>query len=104
MIAVNGYREPMTTDLENPPLCEAMCGLEIQVEGGRVAGHRRPMIKVIEKFGIGAVTAYTGVCPSTSLAPRTRVRIGCTVTDHTAARGNMVPPCHCPSTLIIGRR
>jgi anaerobic selenocysteine-containing dehydrogenase len=95
------------------PLCEAMCGLEIQVKNGRVAhirgnpddvwshGHicpkgvslgsvhedpdriRRPMIKidgqwrevswdaafhrctellapVIEKYGIGAVTAYTG--------------------------------------------
>ena len=95
------------------PLCEAMCGLEIQVDSGRVAGIRanrddawsrghicpkgaslgalhsdpdrirRPMIKVdgewlegswdaafrrctellapvIEKYGIGAVTAYTG--------------------------------------------
>ncbi|MGB9307419.1 MAG: molybdopterin-dependent oxidoreductase [Mycobacterium sp.] len=113
------------------PLCEAMCGLEIRVEDGRVAsirgnrddvwsrGHlcpkgvslgavhhdpdriRRPMIKVdgrwqevswdrafrrcselltpvIEKYGIGAVTAYTGnpLAHSFSLARYAGVLMG----------------------------
>jgi anaerobic selenocysteine-containing dehydrogenase len=113
------------------PLCEAMCGLEIQVDGGRVAsirgnkddtwsrGHicpkgatlgsvhedpdriRRPMIKVdgqwqevswdaafrrctellapvIEKYGIGAVTCYTGnpLAHSFSLGRYTGVLLG----------------------------
>jgi anaerobic selenocysteine-containing dehydrogenase len=113
------------------PLCEAMCGLEIQVEGGRVAsirgnrddtwsrGHlcpkgaslgslhedpdriRHPMIKVdgkwrevswdaafrrctellapvIAKYGIGAVTAYTGnpLAHSFSLGRYTAVLLG----------------------------
>ncbi len=113
------------------PLCEAMCGLEIQVEGGRVAairgnrddtwsrGHicpkgatlgslhedpdriRRPMIKVdgqwqevswdaafrrctellapvIDKYGIGAVTCYTGnpLAHSFSLGRYTGVLLG----------------------------
>jgi anaerobic selenocysteine-containing dehydrogenase len=113
------------------PLCEAMCGLEIQVEDGRVAGIRgnrddtwsrghlcpkgaalgalhedpdrirRPMIKVdgqwqevswdaafrrctellapvIEKYGIGAVTAYTGnpLAHSFSLGRYTGVLLG----------------------------
>jgi anaerobic selenocysteine-containing dehydrogenase len=117
--------------LRTCPLCEAMCGLEIQVEGGRVAsirgnrddvwsrGHlcpkgvslgavhhdpdriRRPMIKVdgswqevswdrafrrcselltpvIEKYGIGAVTAYTGnpLAHSFSLARYAGVLMG----------------------------
>jgi len=113
------------------PLCEAMCGLEIHVEDGRVAsirgnrddtwshGHicpkgatlgavhddpdriRRPMIKVdgqwqevswdaafrrctellapvIEKYGIGAVTCYTGnpLAHSFSLGRYTGVLLG----------------------------
>jgi anaerobic selenocysteine-containing dehydrogenase len=113
------------------PLCEAMCGLEIQVDGGRVAGIRgnrddtwsrghicpkgatlgalhedpdrirRPMIKVdgqwhevswdaafrrctellapvIEKYGIGAVTCYTGnpLAHSFSLGRYTGVLLG----------------------------
>ncbi len=113
------------------PLCEAMCGLEIQVEGGRVAairgnkddtwshGHicpkgatlgavhedpdriRRPLVKVdgqwqevswdaafrrctellapvIEKYGIGAVTCYTGnpLAHSFSLGRYTGVLLG----------------------------
>jgi len=113
------------------PLCEAMCGLEIQVHNGRVAsirgnrddtwsrGHicpkgatlgavhedpdriRRPMIKVdgrwqevswdtafrrctelltpvIEKYGIGAVTCYTGnpLAHSFSLGRYTGVLLG----------------------------
>jgi len=113
------------------PLCEAMCGLEIQVSDGRVAsirgnhddtwshGHicpkgaalgavhedpdriRRPMIKVdgqwqevswdaafrrctellapvIEKYGIGAVTCYTGnpLAHSFSLGRYTGVLLG----------------------------
>jgi anaerobic selenocysteine-containing dehydrogenase len=113
------------------PLCEAMCGLEIQVDGGRVAairgnqddtwsrGHicpkgaslgkvhedpdriRHPMIKVdgqwhevswdaafrrctellapvIEKYGIGAVTCYTGnpLAHSFSLGRYTGVLLG----------------------------
>jgi anaerobic selenocysteine-containing dehydrogenase len=113
------------------PLCEAMCGLEIQVDGGRVArirgnrddtwsrGHlcpkgaslgalhedpdriRTPMIKVdgqwqevsweaafrrctelltpvIEKYGISAVTAYTGnpLAHSFSLGRYTGVLLG----------------------------
>lgn len=117
--------------LRTCPLCEAMCGLEIQVEGGKVAsirgnrddvwsrGHlcpkgvslaavhddpdriRRPMIKVdgqwhevswdaafrrctelltpvIEKYGIGAVTAYTGnpLAHSFSLARYAGVLMG----------------------------
>ncbi|WP_156766678.1 molybdopterin-dependent oxidoreductase [Mycobacterium sp. E2327] len=117
--------------LRTCPLCEAMCGLEIQVEGGKVTsirgnrddvwsrGHlcpkgvslaavhedpdriRRPMIKVdgrwqevswdaafrrctelltpvIEKYGIGAVTAYTGnpLAHSFSLARYAGVLMG----------------------------
>ncbi|WP_082960041.1 molybdopterin-dependent oxidoreductase [Mycobacterium sp. 852002-53434_SCH5985345] len=117
--------------LRTCPLCEAMCGLEIQVDGGRVTsirgnrddvwsrGHicpkgvslaalhddpdriRRPMIKVdgqwqevswdaafrrctelltpvIEKYGIGAVTAYTGnpLAHSFSLARYAGVLMG----------------------------
>ncbi|MGZ4511246.1 MAG: molybdopterin-dependent oxidoreductase [Mycobacterium sp.] len=117
--------------LRTCPLCEAMCGLEIHVEGGRVAnirgnrddvwsrGHicpkgvslaalhedpdriRRPMIKVdgqwhevswdaafrrctelltpvIQKYGIGAVTAYTGnpLAHSFSLARYAGVLMG----------------------------
>ncbi|BBZ44254.1 molybdopterin-dependent oxidoreductase [Mycobacterium parmense] len=117
--------------LRTCPLCEAMCGLEIHVEGGRVTrirgnpddvwsrGHlcpkgvslaavhddpdriRRPMIKVdghwqevgwdaafrrctellapvIEKYGIGAVTAYTGnpLAHSFSLARYAGVLMG----------------------------
>ncbi|OBI44411.1 molybdopterin oxidoreductase family protein [Mycobacterium sp. E796] len=117
--------------LRTCPLCEAMCGLEIQVEGGKVAsirgnrddvwsrGHlcpkgvslaavhddpdriRRPMVKVdgqwheaswdaafrrctelltpvIEKYGIGAVTAYTGnpLAHSFSLARYAGVLMG----------------------------
>ena len=113
------------------PLCEAMCGLEIHVEGGRVAairgnrddtwsrGHicpkgatlgslhedpdriRRPMVKVdgqwqevswdaafrrctellapvIDKYGIGAVTCYTGnpLAHSFSLGRYTGVLLG----------------------------
>ena len=113
------------------PLCEAMCGLEIQVDGGRVAGIRgnqddtwsrghicpkgaslgkvhedpdrirHPMIKVdgqwqevtwdaafrrctellapvIEKYGIGAVTCYTGnpLAHSFSLGRYTGVLLG----------------------------
>lgn len=113
------------------PLCEAMCGLEIRVEDGRVAGIRgnrddvwshghlcpkgaslgalhedpdrvrRPMIKVdgqwhevswqraferctelltpvIEKYGIGAVTAYTGnpLAHSFSLGRYTGILLG----------------------------
>jgi anaerobic selenocysteine-containing dehydrogenase len=113
------------------PLCEAMCGLDIQVDGGRVAsirgnkddawsqGHicpkgatlgavhddpdrlRRPMVKidgqwqevsweaafrrctellapVIEKYGIGAVTCYTGnpLAHSFSLGRYTGVLLG----------------------------
>ncbi len=113
------------------PLCEAMCGLEIQVSDGRVAGIRgnrddtwsrghicpkgaslgvvhedpdrirRPMIKVdgqwqevswdaafrrctellapvIEKYGIGAVTCYTGnpLAHSFSLGRYTGVLLG----------------------------
>jgi anaerobic selenocysteine-containing dehydrogenase len=113
------------------PLCEAMCGLEIRVENGQVAGIRgnredtwsrghlcpkgaslsalhedpdrirRPMIKVdgqwqevswdaafrrctellapvIEKYGIGAVTAYTGnpLAHSFSLGRYTGVLLG----------------------------
>ncbi|MCW2624454.1 molybdopterin-dependent oxidoreductase [Mycobacterium sp.] len=113
------------------PLCEAMCGLEIHVEAGRVTGIRgnrddtwsrghicpkgatlgavhedpdrirRPMIKVdgqwqeaswdaafrrctellapvIEKFGIGAVTCYTGnpLAHSFSLGRYTGVLLG----------------------------
>lgn len=113
------------------PLCEAMCGLEIQVDGGRVAGIRgnkddtwsrghicpkgatlgsvhedpdrirRPMIKVdgnwqevswdaafrrctellapvIERYGIGAVTCYTGnpLAHSFSLGRYTGVLLG----------------------------
>jgi anaerobic selenocysteine-containing dehydrogenase len=113
------------------PLCEAMCGLEIQVSGGRVAGIRgnnddtwsrghicpkgaslgavhedpdrirHPMIKVdgqwqevsweaafrrctellapvIEKYGIGAVTCYTGnpLAHSFSLGRYTGVLLG----------------------------
>ncbi|WP_118915107.1 molybdopterin-dependent oxidoreductase [Mycobacterium shigaense] len=119
------------THLRTCPLCEAMCGLEIQVEGGQVAGIRgnradvwsrghlcpkgvslgavhhdpdrirRPMIKVdgnwqevswdaafrrctelltpvIEKYGIGAVTAYTGnpLAHSFSLARYAGVLMG----------------------------
>ncbi|MCV7092501.1 molybdopterin-dependent oxidoreductase [Mycobacterium interjectum] len=117
--------------LRTCPLCEAMCGLEIQVEGGKVTsirgnrddvwsrGHlcpkgvslaqvhddpdriRRPLIKVdgqwhevswdaafrrctelltpvIEKYGIGAVTAYTGnpLAHSFSLARYAGVLMG----------------------------
>ncbi|WP_083198829.1 molybdopterin oxidoreductase family protein [Mycobacterium malmoense] len=117
--------------LRTCPLCEAMCGLEIHVEGGRVTGIRgnrddvwsrghicpkgvslaalhddpdrirRPMIKVdgqwrevswdaafrrctelltpvIEKYGIGAVTAYTGnpLAHSFSLARYAGVLMG----------------------------
>ncbi|MCV7118450.1 molybdopterin-dependent oxidoreductase [Mycobacterium nebraskense] len=117
--------------LRTCPLCEAMCGLEIHVDGGRVTsirgnrddvwsrGHicpkgvslaalhddpdrvRRPMIKVdgewhevswdaafrrctelltpvIEKYGIGAVTAYTGnpLAHSFSLARYAGVLMG----------------------------
>ncbi|WP_077097648.1 molybdopterin-dependent oxidoreductase [Mycobacterium terramassiliense] len=117
--------------LRTCPLCEAMCGLEIRVEGGKVTsirgnrddvwsrGHlcpkgvslaqvhddpdriRRPMIKVdgqwhevswdaafrrctelltpvIEKYGIGAVTAYTGnpLAHSFSLARYAGVLMG----------------------------
>ncbi|WP_142281890.1 molybdopterin-dependent oxidoreductase [Mycobacterium sp. IEC1808] len=117
--------------LRTCPLCEAMCGLEIQVEGGKVTsirgnrddvwsrGHlcpkgvslaavhedpdriRHPMIKVdgqwqevswdaafrrctelltpvIEKYGIGAVTAYTGnpLAHSFSLARYAGVLMG----------------------------
>ncbi|WP_156764843.1 molybdopterin-dependent oxidoreductase [Mycobacterium sp. 1081908.1] len=117
--------------LRTCPLCEAMCGLEIQVEGGKVTsirgnrddvwsrGHlcpkgvslaavhddpdriRRPMIKVdgqwhevswdaafrrctelltpvIENYGIGAVTAYTGnpLAHSFSLARYAGVLMG----------------------------
>jgi anaerobic selenocysteine-containing dehydrogenase len=113
------------------PLCEAMCGLEIRVEDGHVAGIRpnkddtwsrghicpkgaslgalhedpdrirRPMVKVdgvwqevdwhtafrrctellapvIEKYGIGAVTAYTGnpLAHSFSLARYTGILLG----------------------------
>lgn len=113
------------------PLCEAMCGLEIQVAGGKVAGVRanksdkwsaghicpkgaslaalhddpdrirRPMIKidgqwrevdwdtafrrctelltpVIEKYGIGAVAAYTGnpLAHSFSLSRYSAVLLG----------------------------
>ncbi|WP_156746752.1 molybdopterin-dependent oxidoreductase [Mycobacterium sp. E2733] len=117
--------------LRTCPLCEAMCGLEIQVDGGRVTGIRgnrddvwsrghicpkgvslaaihddpdrirQPMIKVdgqwqevswdtafrrctelltpvIEKYGIGAVTAYTGnpLAHSFSLARYAGVLMG----------------------------
>ncbi|WP_082969008.1 molybdopterin-dependent oxidoreductase [Mycobacterium sp. E2699] len=117
--------------LRTCPLCEAMCGLEIHVEGGRVTGIRgnrddvwsrghlcpkgvslaqvhddpdrlrRPMIKldgqwhevswdaafrrctelltpVIEKYGIAAVTAYTGnpLAHSFSLARYAGVLLG----------------------------
>lgn len=117
--------------LRTCPLCEAMCGLEIQVDDGRVTGIRgngddvwsrghlcpkgtslaalhddpdrirRPMIKVdgqwrevswdaafrrctelltpvIEKYGIGAVTAYTGnpLAHSFSLARYAGVLMG----------------------------
>ncbi|UXA04488.1 molybdopterin-dependent oxidoreductase [Mycobacterium sp. SMC-2] len=117
--------------LRTCPLCEAMCGLEIQVDGGKVTsirgnrddvwsrGHvcpkgvslaalhddpdriRRPMVKVdgrwhevswdaafrrctelltpvIEKYGIGAVTAYTGnpLAHSFSLARYAGVLMG----------------------------
>jgi anaerobic selenocysteine-containing dehydrogenase len=117
--------------LRTCPLCEAMCGLQIQVENGRVTsirgnrddvwsrGHlcpkgvslaalhddpdriRRPLIKldgrwrevswdaafrrctelltpVIEKYGIGAVTAYTGnpLAHSFSLARYSGVLLG----------------------------
>ncbi|MBW0019912.1 MAG: molybdopterin-dependent oxidoreductase [Mycobacterium sp.] len=117
--------------LHTCPLCEAMCGLEIHVQNGRVArirgnrddvwsrGHicpkgvslgavhedpdriRRPLIKiggrwhevswdaafrrctellkpVIDKYGIGAVTAYTGnpLAHSFSLARYTGVLLG----------------------------
>ncbi|MCV7442697.1 molybdopterin-dependent oxidoreductase [Mycobacterium paraense] len=117
--------------LRTCPLCEAMCGLEIQVDGGKVTsirgnrddvwskGHlcpkgvslgqvhddpdriRRPLIKldgqwhevgwdaafrrctelltpVIEKYGIGAVTAYTGnpLAHSFSLARYAGVLMG----------------------------
>lgn len=113
------------------PLCEAMCGLEIRVDGGKVSGIRgnredvwsrghlcpkgvslgalhedpdrirRPLIKVdgrwqevgwdaafrrctelltpvIEKYGIGAVTAYTGnpLAHSFSLARYSGVLLG----------------------------
>src|ERR1700742_1904152 len=130
------YSEWMTTaadgrHLRTCPLCEAMCGLEIHVEGGRVnsirgnrddvwsRGHlcpkgvslgavhddpdriRSPLIKVdgrwqevswdaafrrctelltpvIEKYGIGAVTAYTGnpLAHSFSLARYAGVLMG----------------------------
>ncbi len=126
----------MTTGLDGKhlrtcPLCEAMCGLEIHVEGGRVAGIRgnhddvwsrghlcpkgvslgwlhedpdrirQPLIKVdeqwrevswdtafrrctelltpvIDKYGIGAVTAYTGnpLAHSFSLARYAGVLLG----------------------------
>ena len=117
--------------LRTCPLCEAMCGLEIQVKDGRVTGIRgnredvwsrgylcpkgaslgalhddpdrirRPMVKVdgrwqevswdaafrrctelltpvIEKYGIGAVTAYTGnpLAHSFSLARYAGVLLG----------------------------
>ncbi|WP_082958549.1 molybdopterin-dependent oxidoreductase [Mycobacterium sp. E3198] len=117
--------------LRTCPLCEAMCGLEIQVDGGKVTGIRgnrddvwsrghlcpkgvslgqvhddpdrirRPLIKrdgqwhevswdaafrrctelltpVIEKYGIGAVTAYTGnpLAHSFSLARYAGVLMG----------------------------
>jgi anaerobic selenocysteine-containing dehydrogenase len=117
--------------LHTCPLCEAMCGLEIQVEGGKITsirgnhddawshGHicpkgaslaalhddperiRRPMIKVdgqwqevswdaafrrctelltpvIQKYGIGAVTVYTGnpLAHSFSLARYAGVLLG----------------------------
>jgi anaerobic selenocysteine-containing dehydrogenase len=120
-----------TKHLRTCPLCEAMCGLEIQVEDGRVAGIRgnrddvwsrghlcpkgvslgavhhdpdrirSPLIKVdgewqevswdaafrrctelltpvIEKYGIGAVTAYTGnpLAHSFSLARYAGVLMG----------------------------
>ena len=120
-----------TRHLRTCPLCEAMCGLEIQVEDGRVAGIRgnrddvwsrghlcpkgvslgavhhdpdrirSPLIKVdgqwrevswdaafrrctelltpvIEKYGIGAVTAYTGnpLAHSFSLARYAGVLMG----------------------------
>ncbi|OBH66329.1 molybdopterin dinucleotide-binding protein [Mycobacterium colombiense] len=119
------------THLRTCPLCEAMCGLEIHVDGGRVTrirgnrddvwsrGHlcpkgtslaalhddpdriRQPMIKVdgqwqevswdaafrrctelltpvIDKYGIGAVTAYTGnpLAHSFSLARYAGVLMG----------------------------
>jgi anaerobic selenocysteine-containing dehydrogenase len=119
------------THLRTCPLCEAMCGLEIHVEGGRLSGIRgnhgdvwsrghlcpkgtslaalhddpdrirQPMIKVdghwqevtwdaafrrctelltpvIEKYGIGAVTAYTGnpLAHSFSLARYAGVLMG----------------------------
>lgn len=119
------------THLRTCPLCEAMCGLEIHVEGGRVSGIRgnrddvwsrghlcpkgtslgalhddpdrirQPMIKVdghwqevtwdaafrrctelltpvIEEYGIGAVTAYTGnpLAHSFSLARYAGVLMG----------------------------
>ncbi|HET9890856.1 MAG TPA: molybdopterin-dependent oxidoreductase [Mycobacterium sp.] len=119
------------THLRTCPLCEAMCGLEIHVDGGRVSGIRgnrgdvwsrghlcpkgtslaalhddpdrirQPMIKVdghwqevtwdaafrrctelltpvIEKYGIGAVTAYTGnpLAHSFSLARYAGVLMG----------------------------
>jgi hypothetical protein len=54
---------------------------------------------------ISSARQDTGTWPSTSLAPRTRVRylpnsgapssnpgIGCTVTDQAAGNGNMLPP------------
>jgi anaerobic selenocysteine-containing dehydrogenase len=117
--------------LRTCPLCEAMCGLEIHVEGGRITGIRgnrhdvwsrghicpkgvslgalhddpdrirRPLIKVdghwqevswdtafrrctellapvIDKYGIGAVTAYTGnpLAHSFSLARYSGVLLG----------------------------
>ncbi|OBK60955.1 molybdopterin dinucleotide-binding protein [Mycobacterium colombiense] len=119
------------THLRTCPLCEAMCGLEIHVDGGRVTGIRgnrddvwsrghlcpkgtslaalhddpdrirQPMIKVdgqwqevswdaafrrctelltpvIDKYGIGAVTAYTGnpLAHSFSLARYAGVLMG----------------------------
>lgn len=134
--SVAEYSEWVTTGedgrhLRTCPLCEAMCGLEIHVDGGRVTGIRgnrddvwsrghicpkgvslaalhddpdrirRPMIKVdgqwrevswdaafrrctelltpvIEKYGIGAVTAYTGnpLAHSFSLARYAGVLMG----------------------------
>ncbi|HZA12196.1 MAG TPA: molybdopterin-dependent oxidoreductase [Mycobacterium sp.] len=119
------------THLHTCPLCEAMCGLRIQVDGGKIAGIRanrddawsrghlcpkgaslgalhddpdrirRPLIKVdgqwrevswdaafgrctelltpvIAKYGIGAVTAYTGnpLAHAFSLARYTGVLLG----------------------------
>ncbi len=141
------------------PLCEAMCGLEIHVEGGRVAsirgnrddvwsrGHlcpkgvslgavhedpdrlRHPMIKVdgrweevswdkafrrctellapvIDKYGIGAVTAYTGnpLAHSFSLARYAGVLLGMSGMPVTYSPGTVDQwPKNLSSHLMYGR-